>query len=90
MNELDFSSRQVLVIGGSYGIGNGIAQAFRARGASVAVCGTRAKPSDYSAGEGSRLDGWIISSSTSVMPEPSRNSIHRSPSSTCWCWRRVR
>jgi 3-oxoacyl-[acyl-carrier protein] reductase len=57
MNELDFSGRQVLVVGGSSGIGNGIAQAFRAKGARVAVCGTRAKASDYSAGEGSRLDG---------------------------------
>ncbi len=57
MNELDFSDRQVLVIGGSSGIGNGIAQAFRAKGARVAVCGTRATASDYSPDEGSRLDG---------------------------------
>ena len=57
MNELDFSERQVLVVGGSSGIGNGIAQAFRAHGARVAVCGTRVKASDYSADEGSRLDG---------------------------------
>jgi len=57
MNELDFSGRQVLVIGGSSGIGNGIAQAFRAHGARVAVCGTRARASDYSTDEGSHLDG---------------------------------
>ena len=57
MNELDFSGRQVLVVGGSSGIGNGIAQAFRARGARVAVCGTRASASDYSPDEGSHLDG---------------------------------
>jgi 3-oxoacyl-[acyl-carrier protein] reductase len=57
MSELDFSGRQVLVVGGSSGIGNGIAQAFRAKGARVAVCGTRAKPSDYSPDEGSHLDG---------------------------------
>ena len=38
MNELDFSGKQVLVVGGSSGIGNGIAQAFRAKGARVAVC----------------------------------------------------
>src|SRR5215475_10012471 len=57
MNELDFSGRQVLVVGGSSGIGNGIAQAFRTRGAHVAVCGTRARASDYSPDEGSRLDG---------------------------------
>jgi 3-oxoacyl-[acyl-carrier protein] reductase len=57
MNELDFSGRQVLVVGGSSGIGNGIAQAFRAKGARVAVCGTRASAVDYSPGEGSQLDG---------------------------------
>jgi 3-oxoacyl-[acyl-carrier protein] reductase len=57
MNELDFSGRQVLVVGGSSGIGNGIAQAFRAKGARVAVCGTRASAADYSPGEGSYLDG---------------------------------
>jgi 3-oxoacyl-[acyl-carrier protein] reductase len=57
MNELDFSGRQVLVVGGSSGIGNGIARAFRAHGASVAVCGTRASASDYSPDEGSHLDG---------------------------------
>jgi 3-oxoacyl-[acyl-carrier protein] reductase len=57
MNELDFSGRQVLVVGGSSGIGNGIARAFRAHGASVAVCGTRASASDYSPEDGSHLGG---------------------------------
>jgi 3-oxoacyl-[acyl-carrier protein] reductase len=57
MNELDFSGKQILVIGGSSGIGNGIAQAFRARGARVQVCGTRAGAADYSAAEGSDLEG---------------------------------
>src|SRR6476469_7887251 len=57
MNELDFSGKQVLVVGGSSGIGNGIAQAFRARGARVAVCGTRAQPEEYSAEAGSDLAG---------------------------------
>ncbi len=57
MNELDFSGKQVLVVGGSSGIGNGIAQAFRARGARVHICGTRAAASDYSAEDGSQLDG---------------------------------
>lgn len=60
-NELDFSGKQVLVIGGSSGIGNGVAQAFRARGARVAVCGTRASATDYSAEEGSNLDGLSYS-----------------------------
>src|SRR5437763_16741569 len=57
MNELDFSGKQVLVIGGSSGIGNGIAQAFRAHGAHVAVCGTRTAAGDYSDEEGSHLEG---------------------------------
>ncbi|KRQ93530.1 SDR family NAD(P)-dependent oxidoreductase [Bradyrhizobium valentinum] len=57
MNELDFSGKQVLVVGGSSGIGNGIAQAFRAKGARVAVCGTRASAADYSPDEGSHLEG---------------------------------
>ena len=57
MNELDFSGKQVLVVGGSSGIGNGIAQAFRAKGARVQVCGTRARATDYSSAEGSHLDG---------------------------------
>jgi 3-oxoacyl-[acyl-carrier protein] reductase len=57
MNELDFSGKQILVIGGSSGIGNGIAQAFRAKGAHVQVCGTRASAADYSKTDGSDLDG---------------------------------
>ena len=57
MNELDFSGKRLLVIGGSSGIGNGIAQAFRAKGARVAVCGTRANATDYSREEGSHLEG---------------------------------
>src|SRR5258707_8923293 len=57
MNELDFSGKQVLVVGGSSGIGNGIAQAFRAKGARVHVCGTRASAADYSPDEGSHLEG---------------------------------
>src|SRR3954464_5355971 len=56
-NELDFSGKQVLVVGGSSGIGNGIAQAFRVKGARVAVCGTRANAADYAASEGSDLQG---------------------------------
>ncbi|MBJ7405450.1 MAG: SDR family NAD(P)-dependent oxidoreductase, partial [Bradyrhizobium sp.] len=56
-SELDFSGKQVLVVGGSSGIGNGIAQAFRTKGAHVAVCGTRARAAEYSAEEGSDLTG---------------------------------
>src|SRR5260370_24693823 len=57
MNELDFSGKQVLVVGGSSGIGNGIAQAFRSNGARVHVCGTRASAADYLPDEGSHLEG---------------------------------
>src|SRR5260370_37721976 len=57
MNELDFHGKQVLVVGGSSGIGNGIAQAFRAHGARMAACGTRASAAESSPVEGSHLEG---------------------------------
>lgn len=55
--DLDFSGKSALVVGGSSGIGNGIARAFLARGASVEVWGTRATAADYAGTEGSDLDG---------------------------------
>src|SRR3977135_2963797 len=57
MNELDFSGKQVLVVGGSSGIGKGITQAFRTRCARVAVSGTRTSAADYSPEDGSHLEG---------------------------------
>jgi hypothetical protein len=57
MNELDFSGKQILVVGGSSGIGNGIAQALRARDARVSVGGMRAGAADYPKAEGSDLEG---------------------------------
>ena len=54
---LDFTGKTVLVVGGSSGIGNGIAQGFRKQGATVHVWGTRAKVTDYSLDEGSDLNG---------------------------------
>jgi 3-oxoacyl-[acyl-carrier protein] reductase len=57
MNDLDFTGKSVLVVGGSSGIGNGIARAFLAHGATVHVWGTRASKLDYAADEGSVLDG---------------------------------
>lgn len=44
---LDFSGKTVMIVGGTSGIGNGIAQAFRARGATVHVTGTRGSAADY-------------------------------------------
>jgi 3-oxoacyl-[acyl-carrier protein] reductase len=57
VDELDFSGRTVLVVGGSSGIGNGIARAFLRKGAVVHVCGTRATPADYADSEDSHLAG---------------------------------
>jgi 3-oxoacyl-[acyl-carrier protein] reductase len=57
MNELDFTGKTALVVGGSSGIGNGIAHAFRERGATVQVWGTRPSAADYDGVEGSDLEG---------------------------------
>jgi Dehydrogenases with different specificities (related to short-chain alcohol dehydrogenases) len=57
MGDLDFSGKAVLVVGGSSGIGNGIAHGFRQRGAAVHVWGTRASAADYAGVEGSDLSG---------------------------------
>ncbi len=57
MNELDYTGKTILVVGGTSGIGNGIAQAFRRHGATVHVWGTRTGTHDYSAADGSDLNG---------------------------------
>lgn len=57
MDELDFSGQTVLVVGGSSGIGNGIARAFLHKGATVHVAGTRASAADYADSPDSQLDG---------------------------------
>lgn len=57
MDYLDFSGKRVLVIGGSSGIGNGMAHEFRKAGAEVHVWGTRPRAEDYAAEEGSDLAG---------------------------------
>lgn len=56
-NEIDFTNKTVLVVGGSSGIGNGIARAFLDHGATVFVSGTRASAEDYKDEEGSDLSG---------------------------------
>ena len=47
MNELDFSDKTVLVVGGTSGLGNGIATKFREKGACVEIWGTRTSLADY-------------------------------------------
>ncbi|HEY9235257.1 MULTISPECIES: SDR family NAD(P)-dependent oxidoreductase [Phenylobacterium] len=55
MGELDFTGKRVLVVGGSSGIGNGIAHSFRTHGAEVHVWGTRPSAAAYEGVEGSDL-----------------------------------
>ena len=45
--QFDFTGRHVLITGGTSGIGAGIAQAYRAAGAHVAITGTRKSAADY-------------------------------------------
>jgi 3-oxoacyl-[acyl-carrier protein] reductase len=56
-SDTDFSGKTVLIVGGSSGIGNGIARAFGQRGAHVHVWGTRPSAADYDGIAGSDLSG---------------------------------
>jgi 3-oxoacyl-[acyl-carrier protein] reductase len=47
MNELDFHGKTILVVGGTSGLGNGIAKKFKAQGGTVEIWGTRPSLSDY-------------------------------------------
>lgn len=59
---LRLDGRTALVVGGSSGIGNGIAQLFRAQGSTVHVWGTRPSAADYAQEPGSDLTGLVFSS----------------------------
>ena len=60
-NPLDFTGKTALIVGGSSGIGNGIAHAYREAGANVHVWGTRPSASDYDGDDGSDLTGLSYS-----------------------------
>lgn len=57
MENLRLDGKTALIVGGSSGIGNGIAQRFRQQGAQVHVCGTRTSAADYAGEDGSDLTG---------------------------------
>lgn len=69
LDELDFSGKNILVVGGSSGIGNGIAHAFLARGGTVYVWGTRPSSADYEGENGSDLSGLRYSCVDVADPE---------------------
>ena len=73
MTEFDFNNQNVVVVGGSTGIGNAMAQAFRAHGASVHVTGTRSSPSEYSDADVADLTGLSYSQLDCSDPNAVRN-----------------
>ena len=80
--DFDFTGRNALVVGGSSGIGNGIARALAARGARVQVWGTRPSAADYTGVEGSDLSGLgyacvdlAIPGAVDAAPTPERLDI---------------
>ena len=92
MNELDFSGKQVLVVGGSSGIGNGIAQAFRAKGRAGRMSAAPAQAPPIIRRRKDRTSAAsIISSSTSATPQAIEHfRAPLSSGSMCWCWRKAR
>ncbi|MBR9909277.1 MAG: SDR family oxidoreductase [Gammaproteobacteria bacterium] len=72
--DIDFTGKHILVVGGSSGIGNAIAQAFRSKGGSVQVWGTRASAADYAGTAGSDLTGLAYTQVDASSPEQIRNA----------------
>jgi 3-oxoacyl-[acyl-carrier protein] reductase len=70
---LQLDHRTALVVGGSSGIGNSIAQLFRAQGASVHVWGTRPSADDYANEPGSDLRGLSFSTVDVADPQAVEN-----------------
>ncbi|MEM9738944.1 MAG: SDR family oxidoreductase [Pseudomonadota bacterium] len=56
-NCFDFDGKRALIVGGSSGIGNGIARSFKDAGANVHVWGTRPSAADYRPEDGGDLRG---------------------------------
>src|SRR3546814_13377481 len=52
MRSIDFTGKTVLVVGGTSGIGNGIACGFRDQGAAVNIWGNRPSLADYDGSDG--------------------------------------
>ena len=89
MNELDFSGKR-----SSFRRLQRHRQWHRAgvsgQGRGVQVCGTRASAGDYSAAEGSDLEGLDYAQLDVGDAQAIEASRRRSTGSTCWCWRRAR
>src|SRR3546814_15732841 len=52
MRSIDFTGKTVLVVGGTSGIGNGLACGFRDQGAAAHIWGTRPSLADYDGSDG--------------------------------------